>query len=142
MADYFTNFSTVLSLPTKEAQQYALNLGAKASEGFQGENIAEDFPDSLKDMIEDWSFEVEAETASNGLWLHSSNGGIDAVCSFIQHLLQCFDPDGCASIEWSHDCSKPRTDGFGGGAAFITANDIQTITTGEWLQGLLQRHNQ
>lgn len=140
MADYFTNFSMVLSLPSKEAQQYAIDLAAKATEALQSDTSPDDLPDSLKDVIEDWQFEIEAETNGNGLWLHSSNGGVDAVCAFIQHLLQRFDPDSCATLEWSHDCSKPRTDAFGGGAAFITAKNIKTITTGEWIQRQLDRH--
>jgi len=37
------------------------------------------------------------------------------------------------ALEWSHDCSKPRVDAFGGGAALITARKIKTINTGEWL---------
>ena len=32
--------------------------------------------------------------AKPALWLHSSKGGFDAVCSFIQHLLQQFDLHG------------------------------------------------
>jgi hypothetical protein len=48
--------------------------------------------------------------------------------------LQKFAFAGGAAFEWSHDCSKPRTDAYGGGAAFVTANEIETFTTSEWLQ--------
>jgi len=61
-------------------------------------------------------------------------GGVDAVCLFIQHLLQKFDPQGRVSLEWSHDCSKPRVDAYGGGAAFITATEIKTMSTAAWLK--------
>ena len=40
-------------------------------------------------------------------------------------------------FEWSHDCSKPRTDAFGGGAAFVTTDQIKTFTTSEWLQQVI-----
>jgi len=60
--------------------------------------------------------------------------GIDAVCAFIQHLLQRFQLTYRVSFEWSHDCSKPRTDAFGGGAAVISAKEIKTLTTSGWLQ--------
>jgi hypothetical protein len=37
------------------------------------------------------------------------------------------------TFEWSHDCSKPRVDAYGGGAAFITAKEIKTMSTSAWL---------
>jgi hypothetical protein len=38
------------------------------------------------------------------------------------------------TFEWSHDCSKPRADAYGGGAALITAKNIKTMNTSDWLQ--------
>ena len=136
MADYFTNFSLVFSLPSAEAQAYALELAEQASRIQQGDEESEKFPDDLKSVVEDWCFETNEDTAENkpALWLHSSNGGIDAVCSFIQHLLQKFDPQGRVEFEWANDCSKPRTDAYGGGAAIITAKKIKTMSTCEWLR--------
>jgi len=37
------------------------------------------------------------------------------------------------TFEWSHDCSKPRVDAYGGGAAVITAQEIKTMSTAAWL---------
>ena len=135
MADYFTNFSLVLPLPSEFAQAYALELARQAEAMLMGEETPAAFPAELADIVEDWHFYTEAERSPRkwGLWLHSSSGGIDAACAFIQHLLLKFDPEGCVSFEWSHDCTKPRTDAFGGGAAFITAPKIKTMSTGEWL---------
>jgi len=141
MADYFTNFSLVLDLPDQGAQAYALNLAKEAADMRFGEDspaLPPDFPASLVDVLEIWHFETEAqgslEQDQYGVWLHSGDGGIDAVCAFIQHLLRKYNPAGCVEFEWSHDCSKPRTDAYGGGAAVITARKIKTMTTGEWLQ--------
>ena len=136
MADYFTNFSMMLTLPSAGAQKYAADLAQQAFYIHMGdEAMPDDFPESLKDLVDDWRFETAGNHPSDGpgLWLHSSDGGIDAVCGFIQHLLQKFDPKGHVALEWSNDCSKPRTDAFGGGAALITARKIKTINTGEWL---------
>ena len=142
MADYFTNFSLVLPLPDEAAQVYALNLAGEASAAALGDQTPAGFPASLADVTEDWVFDTDAESSAGkwGLWLHSSSGGIDAVCAFIQHLLEKFQPGGCVSVEWSHDCSKPRTDAFGGGAAFITARKIKTMSTGQWLQKQAAAH--
>jgi hypothetical protein len=114
---------------------YALHLAEQASDILQGEKIPDDFPASLNDVVEDWRFDTHSRDPSDGrgLWLHSSNGGIDAICAFIQHLLQRFAPGEHVTLEWSNDCSKPRVDAFGGGAALITARKIKTINTGEWL---------
>ena len=136
MADYFTNLSLVLPLPDEAAQAYATELARQAEAIRSGdEEIPAGFPASLTDALEDWCFDTVAEPSPRkcGVWLHSSNGGIDAVCAFIQHLLRTFQPEECVSFEWSHDCSKPRTDAFGGGAAFITARKIKTMSTGQWL---------
>ena len=135
MADYYTNFSLTFSLPSAEAQTYALRIAETASHIQEGDEQPGDFPKELADVIVDWCFETEADTSENqpALWLHSSNGGIDAVCVLIQHLLQRFDPQGRVTFEWSHDCSKPRTDAYGGGAAIVTATEIKSISTGQWL---------
>ena len=136
MADYFTKFSVVLPLPNEAAQRYALDLDANARRVAQGDEKPDNFPPSLEEVIEDWQFETDTESSDGkwGLWLHSDYGGIDAVCAFVQHLLQKFDPKGRVGLEWSNDCSKPRLDAFGGGAAFITAKEIKTMNTSDWLR--------
>jgi hypothetical protein len=135
MADYFTNFSVVLNLANETEQAYALDLAHTAGLAQQGDELPADFPKELVDAIEDWRFETVADDSGTkrGLWLHSSYGGVDAVCAFIQHLLQKFNPQGRVTFEWSHDCSKPRVDAYGGGAAVITAQEIKTMSTADWL---------
>ena len=146
MADYFTHFSIIVPLPTEDAEQYALNLAQQARRMHEDEPIPDDFPLSLRDVVEAWQFQTDASDPSNGwgLWLHTENGGIDAVCAFIQHLLGRFDPNAHVALEWSNDCSKPRLDAFGGGAAIITAETIKTFSTGQWLHrqvARLKKHN-
>jgi hypothetical protein len=132
MADYFTDFSFILPLANEVQQEYALNLAHSASRHRFGEEpLPADFPASLADVLEDWQFESEAD--DDGIWLHSESGGIDAVCAFVQHLLEKFNPSGRIAFEWSHDCSRPRVDAYGGGAAIITASEIKTMNTADWL---------
>lgn len=135
MADYFTNFSLQVRLPDEAAQAYALELHSQGTRLWQGDDVPADFPAELREHHEDWCFEVEADVVEKqpGLWLHSSNGGIDAVCAFLQHLLKKFDPNGRVTFQWSNDCSKPRVDAYGGGAAIITAKKVKTMSTCEWL---------
>ena len=142
MADYYTNFSVIVGLPHHEAQTYALQLHERMQEESDDETRPQDIPKELWECREDWHFECVAEGTAEqpSIWLHSSNGAIDAACAFIQHLLQQFQLKEPVTLEWSHDCSKPRTDAYGGGAAFITAKGIRTFTTGEWLSRQTQRH--
>lgn len=135
MADYFTRFSLVVRLPSQAAQQYAVELAAQAKAVQDEAKLPHQFPASLANVVEDWQFNTEIENPPGlcAVWLHSENGGLDAVCAFIQHLLEKFDPQGRVTFEWSHDCSKPRVDAYGGGAAIITARKIKTISTGQWL---------
>ena len=132
MADYFTNFSLVLKLQGATQQEYALDLAATARRHCtEDEPLPSGFPEDLEEEMEDWHFETEKD--DDGIWLHSQYGGIDAVCAFIQHLLQKFEPQGRVTFQWSHDCSKPRIDAYGGGAALITAKEIKTMNTSDWI---------
>jgi hypothetical protein len=131
MADYFTNFSVVLPL-TKAQQEYAMQITKQMEQHrFHDEPLPAGFPESLKGEAENWTFETAS--VDKGIWIHSQYGGQDAAGVFIQHLLQKFAFAGGVAFEWSHDCSKPLVDAFGGGAAFVTANEIETFTTQEWL---------
>lgn len=133
MANYYTNFSFSVTLVNPGQRDAALTWFRQLSAIQQGEEVPAGFPENLREAGEDDSFEAEAE-GPNGLWLHSSSGGIDAVCAFVQHLLQQFQPTAIVTFEWSHDCSQPRTDAYGGGAALITAKEIKTFNTAEWLR--------
>jgi len=135
MADYFTKFSFAVPLPDKAAQQYALDLAHEASQVSNGDELSKTFPQTLADARDDWFFDTDPNpTDENGIWLTSADGGVDSVCLFVQHLLQKFNPEGRISFQWSDDCSKPRFDAFGGGAAIITAKEIKSINTSQWLQ--------
>ena len=136
MADYFTNFSVEIPLKDATQQRYALDRAAKAAGHFWRENeqpASAEIPDEFVELLEDWSFEVDPD-GDFGIWLHSDSGGIEAACVFIKHLLAKFNSTGRVEFEWSHDCSKPRVDAYGGGAAIITAEKIATMTTSEWLR--------
>ncbi len=76
MADYYTKFSLVLSLPDQDAQTYALELAHQACQGQQGDELPTDFPKALADVIEDWQFETDADSPAGefGVWLHSDCG--------------------------------------------------------------------
>ena len=132
MADYYTLF--LVDVPLKpEQRQYAMDLDAHV-QAYRSDDtpLPDDFPPALAEVIEDWTFETLSH--DEGVRLGSQNGGQEAACAFIQHLLQQFDCAPYVTFEWSHDCSRPRADAYGGGAAYITATEIETFSSSEWLQ--------
>ena len=132
MADYFTNFSLVLPL-NPEQRDYAMELVRQAlAHRHENAPLPDTFPAELKSVVEDWCFETEVD--GEELWLHSQYGSQDEACVFIQHLLRKFRFANSVAFEWSHDCTKPKTDAYGGGAAYITRNRIKTMHTSEWLR--------
>ena len=134
MADYFTKFSVVVPLPDAAAQTYALELAAQAESIHLSDEVIPGFPAALQVVAEDWRFDTHPASAEPfGLWLDTYSGGIDAACAFIQHLLRKYNPAGRITFEWSFDCSKPRSDAYGGGAAIVTARRIKTMNTSDWL---------
>ena len=59
------------------------------------------------------------------LWLYADESGAgDRVAHLVQKFLKEFRPDGCWSLTWAVSCSKPRVGEFGGGAVFVTAEEI------------------
>lgn len=135
MADYFTRLSVAIALPDEQAQAYALRVAGQAAEAGREQVMPDGFPADLADAIEGWDFETEADRVEGrpGLWFHSDYGGVDSLCLFIQHLLKRFSLQERVTFEWSHDCSKPRLDAYGGGAAIITADEIKAFSTWQWL---------
>ena len=142
MADYYTSFSFVLDLPGAEAIKYAINLATIAAdlrwEAEEDRQIQEtQFPKELELFLDERDFEVAEE--KSGIWIHSNDGGTDAACQFVQHLLDRFGIIEPVSFEWANTCSKPRLDAYGGGAAVITATDINAISSCQWVFKRLER---
>jgi hypothetical protein len=162
MADYFTEFSVVMQLPDQAAVDYIDKLLKRASEIAQEdkplgaciltpENMdtqddcnmhdheaaacPEGFPEELWECIENWQIRYEMMSDSRGfqIWLRSDESGdVDTACAIMQHILKRYYPNDYATLSWSNTCSKPRTDGFGGGALFLTATEVKWMNTAKW----------
>jgi hypothetical protein len=102
MAEYYTKFSFGVESPSKAAQDYALDLAAKAQQHYwngETEPPPVDFPPSLLARLEeleyvDWGFTIEG--MEDGIWLVAGydGGRPDVACLLVQHLLQMFNPEG------------------------------------------------
>jgi hypothetical protein len=86
-----------------------------------------------------WAVQKENDTEwGRHLWLYADEGfDPETVATFAQEFLKRFRPLSSFAFTWSETCSKPRVGEFGGGAGFVTADDVQFFHTHEWVR---ERH--
>lgn len=134
MADYYLEFSETLDgLEPKEEkwlrEQLAADPGADCPAFLLD---CEDRDPDDSDYGFEWSFHGEAE--ERHLWVHADDhGDVDRLAHLVQKFLKTFRPDQCWSLSYANTCSKPRPDGFGGGALFVTADEIRSYSSGEFI---------
>jgi len=71
----------------------------------------------------------------NCLWIHSEESGlVDHVAYFVHKFLRMFRKNECWSLTWAGTCSKLCIGEFGGGAIFVTAEDIKFDNCYAWVE--------
>lgn len=142
MADYYTNFSFEVEFPTAAIAQQALaSIESWRDRLFQdaeevpSNNAAEPLPEQLQ-QFDGECLGVEVSVEDNRLWVRDDGGGphVDLLAAMLQETLRRHDSSGMIEFEWSCDCSKPRLDGFGGGAIAVWADDMKWGTTSKLLE--------
>jgi hypothetical protein len=69
------------------------------------------------------------------LWVFAEeNGNPDALVHLVCKFLRQFRPQECWSLTYAITCSKPRVDEFGGGAAFVTADEVRWESSDEFIR--------
>ena len=127
MADYFTHFSCELDVVTAENAARALELYRHFSDELE---IEEQTPGFVV---------VATPTAEHPalLWIYDDDtGDPDHVLAFVSTLGPMLGITGLWGFEWSHTCSRPRLEAFGGGALVIdlaSGKTLGTISSNEWL---------
>jgi hypothetical protein len=77
-----------------------------------------------EDLDEDWG---------RHLWFYTEEWGYpELVAHLVQKFLKRFRAGDCWSLSYAVTCSKPRVGEFGGGAMFVTANEIQYFSDGDF----------
>lgn len=137
MADYYTEFSFAIPDLTDDETTWlkAAAIWLDAAINTEDDEHVPPMPE-LEGVLEDrecgTSFAMEVD--DDGLWIHSDESGdVDEVARFCQAFLRKFRPDEHVAFEWANTCSKPRLDAFGGGAMIVTAEAIESMSTGEWV---------
>lgn len=131
MADYFTHFSCLLDVGTLENATRALDLyNALADETAADDALSDGFLMS-----------IEAEHGGTQLWMRDDgNGDPEHVIQFVKRCAKEFALTGLWGMQYANTCSKPRLDGFGGGAQVLdltTGETVDWINTDGWLSTVL-----
>ena len=130
MADYFTHFSCLLEVGADHVEP-ALALYAQMAQDLEAEGalpigfIARFSPGS-----------------PSALWLHDEDHGEpEHVIAFVLRCPEAFDLEGRWGFCWALTCSRPRLDGFGGGARVLDLGARRSLAwtdCSQWLTDALE----
>lgn len=133
MADYYTHFSCLLDVGAPEIAARAVDLYL----GLQDEGQESDEPR--------WhGFDVShvKEPGRSLLWIHSEDSGdVESTVAFVLRCAEEFDLSGLWVFTYSHSCSRPWIDAFGGGAQILdlgARKSIGWMDASHWLAAALQ----
>ncbi len=127
MADYFTQFSCLFDVGAAANIEHALEIRAGLAAALEVEEGI------------DIGFEAEPDPESGEATLWGSSdcyGEPEHVICFVLACAEAFDLQGRWGFTWSLACSRPRLDGFGGGAQLIdlsSRRSIGWVDCAEWL---------
>ena len=126
MADYYTHFSFVVELEDEAQVDWLIKKLSEAP--------CEDDEDMVYALCE------TEKQRGNHVWIHDDGGlgELDDIIDVLCEMQQKFSSHEAISFAWSHDCSRPRDDAYGGGAAVIYGGEYQMMSTSGWIIHKLQ----
>jgi hypothetical protein len=137
MADCYTKFCLVIDEVTDEEYAWLkANANWAPTEGSEEEappwwdEEGECVPFDTSWYLADREFAVESE----------EQGSPSAAAEFLSAFLAKFRPETTLGLEWACVTEPMRADGYGGGAAFITATVVQYMNTTHWLLAREEEH--
>lgn len=69
-------------------------------------------------------------------WIYADEGTPgtpEYAANFVHAFLEKFRPDKSIGFEWANTCNRPVLDSFGGGACFVTVDEVRWMVSGDWL---------
>jgi len=144
MADNYLQFSETLDSLTKKEEAWLQQQlkpivvvnGAEFPESdapecdkpdFRGLRFLRDYEglDDDADMA-GFGMDFEGSGKDRHAWISAEErGDVDRVVHLVQKFLKKFHPDQCWALTYATTCSKLRVGEFGGGAVFVTAEEIK-----------------
>ena len=129
MADYFTQFSCILDVGSAD--------NAARADDIRGELAAELDRHEGADL--GFEMEVDHEHGPGALWISSDGcGEPEHVIRFALACAEAFNLTGRWGFMWALTCSRPRLDGFGGGAQLLDLGARKSLDWTDcehWLAG-------
>lgn len=126
MADYFTRFSCTLDVGSPENAIKALAIYRAYADELDGEDLSIGF-----------AAETGSDAGATTIRMHDDGGGdVEHVIAFAQRCGQALGLSGHWGFQYANTCSRPRLDGFGGGAHVLDLATGQTVgwtDTDGWL---------
>jgi hypothetical protein len=127
MAEYFTYFSCLLDVGTPGNAARALDLyNTLSAEGASEEPPSEGF-----------LLSIEPEHGGTKFWMRDDvTGDSERLIQFVKRCATEFGLVGRWGFQYANACSRPRLDGFGGGAHVLDLATGETVAwtyTGGWL---------
>lgn len=90
----------------------------------------------------DWKIDKDPEWGDH-LWIYTEESGDPhQVAVLVRRFLRKFRPDDCFILSYAETCSKPRVGEFSGGAFFVTAENIRSISAGDWAARLKRKQDE
>ncbi len=131
MADYFTSFSVLLPVGAGNVEA-ALALYDQFEAELEADNQSVGF------------LAEKDEPGSDAVWLWDNGGGGDPehVIAYAFRCAEAFSLTGSWGFHFSLSCSRPRLDGFGGGAQVLDLgrrSSVDWVDTGHWLAEQLHK---
>jgi len=158
MADYYDHLSFVLPLHTSAEAEWWNRVLARMDDQAARSLPPDPEIDRLLAAIPelevtsdhgawwgiDHSVQPPAGETSGQAWFRATYGtpNVVALALLIQAFLKRFRRREGYGIESAMTCSKPRVDGFGGAAVWITARGCTWLSTHDWLERQAARHEQ
>lgn len=141
MANYYTELSFVVRIGSEARAEWAKQIFDEFEGGMYPEYLDDpDWPDT--------GCLAKVETAKDpqvpaALWIRSDESAqINNLVSFLLVLVDTLQIDEPIGVEWASTCSKPRLDGFGGGAFVVKRGcEPRFMNSGLWLDQALEEIN-
>jgi hypothetical protein len=159
VADYFLEFSQVLPhlnndefdwlaqqleivcvFGQREFSPAALPAGLEESQAdWTGHRFCRDYEEDLPDpenlgvcfVLHD----KPDDDFGRHLWVYAEEyGDLGVLAHLVQKFLRRFRPSECWSLAYASTCSKLRLDGFGGGAVFVTTDEIKFDSAWDFIE--------
>lgn len=131
MADYFTRFSCLLDVGTPENAARALDLYNQLS----ADGASEEPPS------DSFLLSIQPEHGGTKLWMRDDiTGDPERLIQFVKRCAAEFHLAGRWGFQYANTCSRPRLDGFGGGAHVLDLATGETVAwtyTDGWLAEML-----